>query len=564
MLAVLAWCSPAGAQGVINPTRVQTGDGTLTLPGLTFSSDTDTGIYRIGSNNLGVVVGGTKILDISASGLTVTGSNIFSTIQVGNNSPALTSPTRFFSFNHAYTGALGATATWGGDATTRFTSSNAWSGGGVGFAAQASITGSQNATGDVYALYANMSTSTSGNVTKIEGNRSAVQVAGSTTTDTVGYGTYTAVTSGSSATNTGLAVYTGTISGGAAVTTNLGARIYQPPQSGGTLAYNRAIEIDNQSTPLTANSLAMEYTGPTSSYYRLWASGKSQSYVSSAAATLEDSVTGVGSIAGSHAYDYTGGDLSTNRAVIANYGYLGLTPSANLTQGYPVALEGELETYGTYTFRSAVGVSAYAEANDSSTATGFYAGLDAEYGHYSSATVPRVAAIETSGGVGSGTATLVSDIWIDSMWDTAGTTTERRAIDINPVTEGATNWALHYTNTNSQVAGLTGGGALVDAPGTQTVADSGDGSPATATLTPTTSLVKITCSDADGCTETLGESGVVDGQIARLINVSANVCNFSDTSGVSELAGSFAMGQWDSLTIQYVTDRWVELSRSNN
>lgn len=42
------------------------GNGTVSLPSVAFASDTDTGIYRIGANNLGVAAGGAKVLDIAA------------------------------------------------------------------------------------------------------------------------------------------------------------------------------------------------------------------------------------------------------------------------------------------------------------------------------------------------------------------------------------------------------------------------------------------------------------------------------------------------------------------
>jgi len=41
--------------------------GTAATPGLGFSTDTDTGIYSIGANNVGLSIGGTKTLDVSAS-----------------------------------------------------------------------------------------------------------------------------------------------------------------------------------------------------------------------------------------------------------------------------------------------------------------------------------------------------------------------------------------------------------------------------------------------------------------------------------------------------------------
>ncbi len=89
-------------------------------------------------------------------------------------------------------------------------------------------------------------------------------------------------------------------------------------------------------------------------------------------------------------------------------------------------------------------------------------------------------------------------------------------------------------------------------------------SPASATLTPSTSFVKIDCQDADGCDITMGETVINDGQNVTIVNTSANTCNFADTAGVSELNGAFAMGQYDSLDLIYVTDTWVERGRSDN
>lgn len=84
------------------------------------------------------------------------------------------------------------------------------------------------------------------------------------------------------------------------------------------------------------------------------------------------------------------------------------------------------------------------------------------------------------------------------------------------------------------------------------------------TLRPTTGSVQLSCADTDGCDITLSEVGAEDGTIVRISNTSSNVCNFADTSGVTETASSFAMGQYDALTLIYASDRWVELGRSNN
>lgn len=48
--------------------------GTAAAPAVTFASDTDSGVYRVGSDNLGVAVGGTKIVDVASTGATITGA----------------------------------------------------------------------------------------------------------------------------------------------------------------------------------------------------------------------------------------------------------------------------------------------------------------------------------------------------------------------------------------------------------------------------------------------------------------------------------------------------------
>jgi len=50
------------------------GDGTVSLPFYNYTDDPDSGTYRIGANNLGVAVNGAKVLDVSTSGLGVTGT----------------------------------------------------------------------------------------------------------------------------------------------------------------------------------------------------------------------------------------------------------------------------------------------------------------------------------------------------------------------------------------------------------------------------------------------------------------------------------------------------------
>lgn len=49
-------------------------NGTAAAPSHTFASDTDSGMYRIGGNNVGVAVNGAKVLDVATTGLDVTGT----------------------------------------------------------------------------------------------------------------------------------------------------------------------------------------------------------------------------------------------------------------------------------------------------------------------------------------------------------------------------------------------------------------------------------------------------------------------------------------------------------
>lgn len=120
---------------------------------------------------------------------------------------------------------------------------------------------------------------------------------------------------------------------------------------------------------------------------------------------------------------------------------------------------------------------------------------------------------------------------------------------------------LVHDGTNGVIS--TGTGSVVMASqvayGTQAITPSG-----AATLTPTKSFVTCSCSAGGGCAITMGESGITSGQIVTIVNIGTNVCSFADTSGVSELAGAFSAGQYDQIRMIYVTDRWLEVGRSNN
>lgn len=69
----LGLTSSTWSNGYINTVLLST-SGTVSAPALTFNGNSTTGIYRIGSNNLGVTCNSTKVLDINTTRLQVTGN----------------------------------------------------------------------------------------------------------------------------------------------------------------------------------------------------------------------------------------------------------------------------------------------------------------------------------------------------------------------------------------------------------------------------------------------------------------------------------------------------------
>jgi len=55
--------------------------GTVSAPGVTFASDPDCGLYRIGANNIGVAVNGAKVIDVATTGATITGDMNATTVK---------------------------------------------------------------------------------------------------------------------------------------------------------------------------------------------------------------------------------------------------------------------------------------------------------------------------------------------------------------------------------------------------------------------------------------------------------------------------------------------------
>lgn len=129
--------------------------------------------------------------------------------------------------------------------------------------------------------------------------------------------------------------------------------------------------------------------------------------------------------------------------------------------------------------------------------------------------------------------------------------------------DSAGNIMLHI-NDESTKSTLTVNGTINVTVTATTVADNGGGTAASGTMNVAGTYHSCTCNDADGCDITLAENKAEHGDLLVITVLTANVCNFADTAGLTELAGAFAGGQYDSISLIYITDRWVEISRSNN
>lgn len=53
---------------------IESANGTVAAPGITFTSDTDNGIYRVGSDNIALAAGGVKQVDITTAGTAIRGT----------------------------------------------------------------------------------------------------------------------------------------------------------------------------------------------------------------------------------------------------------------------------------------------------------------------------------------------------------------------------------------------------------------------------------------------------------------------------------------------------------
>ena len=131
------------------------------------------------------------------------------------------------------------------------------------------------------------------------------------------------------------------------------------------------------------------------------------------------------------------------------------------------------------------------------------------------------------------------------------------------------NYTGHYLNVCRDT---TNGWGVVDlqqdATDLRTIADTNggvsDSTPATLTLEPTSEHVEIDCQDLDGCNITMGETNAYRRQKVDIVCTGTYACNFSDTAGVSELTGNISLGQYESLSLRYINDRWVQKGYETN
>ncbi len=123
-----------------------------------------------------------------------------------------------------------------------------------------------------------------------------------------------------------------------------------------------------------------------------------------------------------------------------------------------------------------------------------------------------------------------------------------------------------WTRPTGGVYRATALGQVVDMPQAVTCADNGAGTAAALTINPAGAAIYVTNSDANGCAVTLGETDVTSGMRIELVVVSTagGTVDFADTAGVTELAGAFTAGLYDSLALRYISDRWIETGRSDN
>ncbi|QQR81664.1 MAG: hypothetical protein IPJ69_06045 [Deltaproteobacteria bacterium] len=125
------------------------------------------------------------------------------------------------------------------------------------------------------------------------------------------------------------------------------------------------------------------------------------------------------------------------------------------------------------------------------------------------------------------------------------------------------------TSGTLNVGGLiTASGAIQYTVQAFSIADNGGpGASVGTTGNITSSYLEGTCLDPIACDVTLSESGILQGQIVTIINMSAaSTLNFSDVAGVQDVStvGMLSATPHSVITFIYIGDQWIEVSRSTN
>jgi len=93
----------------------------------------------------------------------------------------------------------------------------------------------------------------------------------------------------------------------------------------------------------------------------------------------------------------------------------------------------------------------------------------------------------------------------------------------------------------------------------RTIADNGSSTPATLTLTPAASLVKVRCEDTQYCAVTMGEAGgISQGFTVNLVVLDGSSrVKLIYSAGAAEIKQAVWLNQFDAVTLQYVDTGFV-------
>lgn len=99
-----------------------------------------------------------------------------------------------------------------------------------------------------------------------------------------------------------------------------------------------------------------------------------------------------------------------------------------------------------------------------------------------------------------------------------------------------------------------------------TCADSGDANPGALTLQPTSNVITLTNSDANGCNVTMSETAPLAGMPVSIVVISnaGGTVNFADSAGVLEIGTTFSADLDDVLALIYANSAWYAVAQKAN